>query len=164
MAKTAINQSHCISTHLHKSKLFPHMNPVLVSCYSHCRRSIMYQNRAYAGNISRALIQYKDDILPVYNRKSHRGDHLISTISYPMLVRWHFYIESGPWFWSNDGMSWHAYYCVSRLFDVTVALCIMTSSTGNIFHITGPLWGESTGHWWIPLTKASDMELWCFLW
>ena len=23
---------------------------------------------------------------------------------------------------------------------------------------------ESTGHWWISLTKASDAELWCFLW
>ena len=23
---------------------------------------------------------------------------------------------------------------------------------------------ESTGHRWIPLTKASDAELWCFLW
>ena len=40
----------------------------------------------------------------------------------------------------------------------------MTSSNGNIFHITGPLWGEFTGHRWIPLTKASDAELWCFLW
>ena len=37
-----------------------------------------------------------------------------------------------------------------------------TSSYGNIFFVTGPLWGESTGHWWIPLTKASDAELWCF--
>ena len=27
------------------------------------------------------------------------------------------------------------------------------------------LWGESTGHQWIPLTKASDADLWfCFLW
>ena len=26
-----------------------------------------------------------------------------------------------------------------------------------------PLWGESTGHRWIPLTNASDAELWCFL-
>ena len=26
------------------------------------------------------------------------------------------------------------------------------------------MWGESTGHWWIPLTEASDAELWCFLW
>ena len=41
---------------------------------------------------------------------------------------------------------------------------MMTSSNGNIFRVTGPLWGESTGHRWIPLTKASDAELWCFLW
>ena len=40
----------------------------------------------------------------------------------------------------------------------------MTSSNGNSFRITGPLWGESTGHRWIPLTKASDAELWSFLW
>ena len=41
---------------------------------------------------------------------------------------------------------------------------IMTSSNGNIFCITGPLCREFTGHRWIPLTKASDVELWCFLW
>ena len=41
---------------------------------------------------------------------------------------------------------------------------IMTSSNGNIFCVTGPLCGEFTGHQWIPLTKASDAELWCFLW
>ena len=43
-------------------------------------------------------------------------------------------------------------------------ITIMMSSNGHIFHIIGPLWGESTGHQWIPLTKASDVELWCFLW
>ena len=32
------------------------------------------------------------------------------------------------------------------------------------FRVTDPLWGESTGHWWIPLTKAIDAEFWCFLW
>ena len=26
------------------------------------------------------------------------------------------------------------------------------------------LWGEFIGHWWIPLTKVSDEELWSFLW
>ena len=41
---------------------------------------------------------------------------------------------------------------------------MMTSSDGNIFRVTGPLWWEFTGHRWIPLTKASDMELWYFLW
>ena len=39
---------------------------------------------------------------------------------------------------------------------------MITSSNGNIFHATGPLWRESTGHRWIPLTKGSDAELWCF--
>ena len=41
---------------------------------------------------------------------------------------------------------------------------IMTSSNGNIFRITGHLCGEITGHQWIPHTKASGAELWCFLW
>ena len=39
---------------------------------------------------------------------------------------------------------------------------MMTLSNGNIFRVTGPLGGESTGQY-IPLIKASDAELWCFL-
>ena len=34
----------------------------------------------------------------------------------------------------------------------------MTSLNGNIFRVTGLLWGESTGHRWIPIKKASDAE------
>ena len=41
---------------------------------------------------------------------------------------------------------------------------MMTSSNENIFRVTGPPCGEFTGHCWIPLTKASDAELWCFIW
>ena len=37
-------------------------------------------------------------------------------------------------------------------------------SNGNIFRVTGYLCGEFTDHRWIPRTKASDAELWCFLW
>ena len=40
----------------------------------------------------------------------------------------------------------------------------MMSSNGKIFCVTGHLCGEFTGHRWIPHTKASDAELWCFLW
>ena len=40
---------------------------------------------------------------------------------------------------------------------------MMKLSNGNIFHVTDPLCGEFTGHRWIPLTKASGAELWCFL-
>ena len=45
-----------------------------------------------------------------------------------------------------------------------VSLCVymMTSSNGNIFRVTGHLCGEFTGPRWIPHTKASHAELWCF--
>ena len=38
----------------------------------------------------------------------------------------------------------------------------MTPSNGSIYRVTGPVCGEFTGDRWIPLTKASDAELWCF--
>ena len=41
---------------------------------------------------------------------------------------------------------------------------MMMPSNGNIFRVIGPLWGESIGHRWIPLSKTSDAELWCILW
>ena len=43
-------------------------------------------------------------------------------------------------------------------------ITVMTSSNGNIFRVTGHLCWEFTGHRWIPRTKASAAELWCFLW
>ena len=58
--------------------------------------------------------------------------------------------------------------------DVTVVSChqgpllkhcfMMTSSNGCIYRVAGPLCGEFSCHRWIPLTKASDAELWCFRW
>ena len=41
---------------------------------------------------------------------------------------------------------------------------IMTLSNGNISRVSGLLWRESTGHRRIPVTKASNAELWYFLW
>ena len=41
---------------------------------------------------------------------------------------------------------------------------MMTSSNGNIFRVTGNLYGEFTGHRRIPRTKASDAELCSFVW
>ena len=51
---------------------------------------------------------------------------------------------------------------IGRIIAPTISM--RTSSNGNIFRVTGPLCREFTGHRWIPLTKASDAELWCFLW
>ena len=48
--------------------------------------------------------------------------------------------------------------CTNRKIDMT------TSANGNIFHVTDCLWGEFASHLWIALTKASDAELWWFLW
>ena len=48
--------------------------------------------------------------------------------------------------------------------DKVICHFIMTSSNGNIFGVAGPLCGEFAGHRWIPRIKASDTELWCFLW
>ena len=47
---------------------------------------------------------------------------------------------------------------------VKISDIMMTSSNRNIFRVTGHLCGEFTGPRWIPYTKASDAELWCFLW
>ena len=41
---------------------------------------------------------------------------------------------------------------------------MMTSSNENIFCVTDLLWGESACQRWIPLKKASNAELWYFLW
>ena len=51
-----------------------------------------------------------------------------------------------------------------RIIGIFLLVLMMTSSNRNIFPVTGHLCGEFTGHRWIPRTKASDEELWCFLW
>ena len=45
-----------------------------------------------------------------------------------------------------------------------MSFSMMTSSNENIFRVTGHLYGEFTGHRWIPHTKARDAKLWYFLW
>ena len=55
---------------------------------------------------------------------------------------------------SNSRVDWYDY------FEKKIDSIMMTLSNGNIFRVTGPLCGEFTGHRWIPLTKASDTELW----
>ena len=59
-------------------------------------------------------------------------------------------------------MSWFILYQLIILGKGTDIM--MTSSNGNIFRVTGPLWVDSTGARLNPLTKTSDAELWCFLW
>ena len=60
--------------------------------------------------------------------------------------------SSWPGLWTSPIKYFH-YFCF-------ITLYMMTSS--NIFRVTAPSWGESTGHRWIPLTGASDEKLWRF--
>ena len=60
---------------------------------------------------------------------------------------------------ATPGFQWSVSCCIS--FN---EYCMITSSNENIFRVTGPFWGESTGHRWIPLTNGSDAEFWCLLW
>ena len=46
----------------------------------------------------------------------------------------------------------------------SLSVVMTTTSNGDIFCVTGHLCGELTGYRWIPVTKASDVELWWFLW
>ena len=56
------------------------------------------------------------------------------------------------------------YICPRLVCSISLWISMMTPSNGFTIRVTGPLWGEFTGHQWIPLTKASDAELSCFLW
>ena len=42
---------------------------------------------------------------------------------------------------------------------ISLKINMNTSSCGNIFRVTVPLWGESTGHQWIFLTKDFHCHL-----
>ena len=75
-----------------------------------------------------------------------------------------------PWVFVNcwhHGMNRHNWSFLAQdnlYISYTFYRYMMTSSNRNIFRVPGHLCGEFTGHRWIPRTKASDAELWCFLW
>ena len=58
--------------------------------------------------------------------------------------------------------NWNWWYLWSSDIQMIIESIMMTSSNGSNFRVTGPLCGKFTGHRFIPLTKASDAELWCF--
>ena len=67
------------------------------------------------------------------------GWHRLASVSSPVLYHWTYHQSNLP-------------------------KIMMTSSNGNIFRVTGHFCDKFTGHRWIPCTKASDLELWHFLW
>ena len=60
--------------------------------------------------------------------------------------------------------SWCRYQAtvdLTILFLMTVIM--MLSSNGNIFRVTGPLWGESNGDRWIPITRSMTQSFEVFV-
>ena len=75
-------------------------------------------------------------------------------------------INGGPpltrvWLLPKLNRDWNGYHWHHK---IRRNISMMTSSNGNIFRVTGHLCREFTGGRWIPRTKASGAELWCFLW
>ena len=77
---------------------------------------------------------------------------------------WHDNIQYGSGFRSDLGQGLMKLRSLFSPLGILLSCEIMMkSSNGNMFLVTGPLCGEFAGRQWIPLTKSSDAEHWCFL-
>ena len=87
------------------------------------------------------IAKLKHRITALMNGKPQRQtDHCPVMISHTLLLVIQYYNGS-----QNCRKDITRYLCPLRL-----QFYMMTSSNGNIFRITGPLYGEFTGDWWIP--------------
>ena len=84
---------------------------------------------------------------------------------HPVLIAWRVYTR-----WPRNSLRQAPRSITLRIHQRSIAISdkmcyrnMVTLSNWNIFRVTGLLCGEFTGHRWIPRTKASDAELWCFL-
>ena len=84
----------------------------------------------------------------------------LCTINAPVAFAWCTIKAPAAFAWCTN----HFSHKVEFSYIVWNGVHMMTSSNGNIFRVIGHLCGEFTGPRWIPRTKASDAELWYFLW
>ena len=131
-----------ITLPLFNLKINMHMTP-----FSHWKQGPWF-------NIKMSSYQY---------RKSHCGDKTILRSSY--LHNGIPYTGKMTSLYWNRALAKHSWRTRPIPWLLMLQLVsMMTSSNGNIFRVTGHLCGEFTRDQWIPRTKASDTELWCFLW
>ena len=126
----------------------------------------MWRESLVAGGFPSQTTSYAESVFMWRLRHDHRRRLIIISFSLkgPTAVKFgrhpgsicHSNFQAWVLMRSYDNLSYQLLKYVPEL--------MMTSSNGNNFRVTGPLCGEFIGHRWIPLTKASDAELWCFLW
>ena len=103
---------------------------------------------------------------PILEKKCYLQNLLFETIydnlgfqklcpSVHLLMAWHFLVSGQAQWWPSRFL---------QMFGISTGKYIWWRHQMDIFHITGCLCGDFTGHRRIPLTKASDADLWCFLW
>ena len=74
-------------------------------------------------------------------------------------------MTNSGWMITKISSRWRDVHFIVRFIRSRNVLChMMTSSNTNIFRVTGLCMGNPPVYRWIPLTKASDGNLWCFLW
>ena len=88
-------------------------------------------------------------------RVSTSSDDMISIMITLKLSLYGYYIWI-YWVYMGILMDCYTQICVWIFLALHRQLDMMTSSNGNIFRVTGPLYGEFTGHRWIPRTQASS--------
>ena len=103
-------------------------------------------------------------VLIYYTLRLSYPDYLVSALSLSALIGYLISCFQGDgefsWTATQQSQLLAAYYYGCAFLQVC-CVSMMTSSNRNIFRVIGLSWGEFTGHWWIPLTKASDEGLWC---
>ena len=143
-------------------KMFPFddviMSYLYISVPFHVLTSVPCERPQHLGLDDWMMFHHKDqhkDHHSIINTK-WLWDHLIFLMGIHTLVRWHHFIETAPsiakkmqWMSMNNNSNTAADRCVKIPHCSTY---MMTSSNGNIFHVTGPLCVEFTGHGWIPRT------------
>ena len=100
-------------------------------------------------------------------------DNLWATVAIVLTVKlWHHQTVGTSWWLSINHIlssQWDIFKSIHVAFLVWSLIYLflvfmMMSSNGNNFRVTGSLCGEFAAPRWIRLTKASDAELWGFLW
>ena len=111
----------------------------------------------HKGPVTRKMFPFDDVIMEVYNGFSRGIEPFALLFSMmPRISPRRFGVRLNMY--ADDGI---LYTSVATMWWTTNSM--MTSSNGIIIRVTGHLCGEFTGPRWIPHTKASDAELWCFL-
>ena len=137
------------------------INPGLAVSFIRCYAIILHIHEALCAQYRNWSSWFKQKLTVRTYNEYHCVDKVMVIIRICNRLCWR--CPSALWHWMPYRFR-RTQMQFSSLSSWVNILRMMEPSNGNIFRVTGHLWRECTGHRWIPLTDASDAELWCFLW